>query len=166
MSIQAEIERITSAKQSLSEWLANHDVRVSINAKLNELVELLDTASSGKIEVTTQVLVTITSGVNALILKTVLPDGTVERPSTTLGGAMYICPANSLIVLYGNCSGGSTLQQAYPTVTVTEGMTVDTIYYTGSNLSSERPIGIFVVHVGTKGGTITFSRTTTKNSVV
>ena len=35
MSIQTEIARISGAKQSLADWLLDHDVEVSFNAKLD-----------------------------------------------------------------------------------------------------------------------------------
>lgn len=166
MSIKTEIERIESAKQGLSEWLSNHDVRVSFNAKLNELVELLDSANMGSIPATPLVPVEVVSGLNTTIHQLYIPKGTMTVAADSLTGSNYRCTANAMLVLYGTCGGGSTNQQAYPTVTVDGDMTVETVYYTGSTSSATRPMGIFVIHVGTKGGTVTFTRAVSKNAII
>lgn len=165
MSIKSEIERIASAKQELVRWLSRHKVVLNINASINELVELLDSAASGG-TADAFVTVNVTSAAAAMLSKTVLPHGAVESGVNPISGTAYLCPANSMLVLYGTCNGGTTAQQAYPSVTVTGDMTSETVYYTGSNSSATRPLGIFVVWVGTKGGTVTLTRSTTKNAII
>lgn len=166
MSIQAEIARIVSAKQDLADWLVDHNVRVSIDTNLNELVDLLDSASIGGSSEAALVPVSVSASTTATISKTITPKGTMVGASTSPTNSLYRCPANSMLVLYGTCNGGSSTTQAYPTVNLTGDLTSETVYYTGSNSTSTRPMGIFVVHIGTEGGTVTFTRATSKNAVI
>lgn len=165
MSIQTEINRLASAKSALSSWLLEHDVRISLNAKLNELVGLLDTVSTGD-KKDVLVPVTVNCAVTALISKTVLPVGAKENSLLGSTSSSYRCPANSMLVLYGTCNGGTSTAQAYPTVNVTGDLTSEVVYYTASSSSSTRPMGIFVIHVGTEGGAVTFTRATSKNAIM
>ena len=166
MSVQNEIERIVTAKQELAKWLASHKVVLNVNASINELVDLLDFASTGGIPATTLVPVTVTAAAGVTLTTTVLPYGTLESALSSTDGRSYRCPENSMLVLYCSCTGGTTAAQAYPTVTVTGDLTAKTIYYTGSNSSTNRPVGIFVVQVGTQGGAVTLNRTISKGTVI
>ena len=67
MSIQSEIERISGAKQDLVDWLLDHDVEVSFNAKLDEIVSLLADVSTVGSEEKNLVLVEVKYGSNTLI---------------------------------------------------------------------------------------------------
>ena len=166
MSIQTEIDRIKSAKSELAKWLSSHKVVLNVNASINDLVDLLDSAATGGTPATTLVPVEVVCGLNTTISKIYTQKGTLTAATGSLTGSSYRCTANSMLVLYGTCGGGSTTQQAYPTVTVDGDMTVETVYYTGSTSSATRPMGVFVIHVGTQGGTVTFTRAVSKNAII
>ena len=166
MSIQIEIARLLAAKQNLSDWLVEHDVRVSNNAKLNELVNLLDTVSTGGSSSTPLVPVDVLYTVTSSVVKTVLPKGSQAGDTLTLMGNSYLCPANSLLVVYGTCNGGTTSTQAYPTITVTGDLDFEPVYYTASNAALNKPIGIFAIHIGEVGGTVTLTRKTSSGAIM
>ena len=89
MSIQSEIERLSSAKQDLVDWLLDHDVEVSFNAKLDELVSLLADVSTDSGEEKDFVHVEVKHGSNTLISKTVTPPGSSASGTLVLQGAGY-----------------------------------------------------------------------------
>lgn len=167
MSIQSEIERLSGAKQDLADWLLDHDVEVSFNAKLDELVGLLADVSTDSGEEKDFVHVEVKYGSNTLISKTVTPPGSSASGTLVLQGAGYEVPADSLMVVYASAtSGGTAKLQAYIDVTITGDITYETVYQTVSNSSAVKPVYIAAVKVGTQGGTITFTRKTSSGSIM
>ena len=167
MSIQSEIERISGAKQDLVDWLLDHDVEVSFNAKLDEIVSLLADVSTGGSEEKNLVLVEVKYGSNTLISKTITPPGSSASGTPVLQGAGYEVPANSLMVVYASAtSGGTAKLQAYIDVTITGDITYETVYQTVSNSSAVKPVYIAAVKVGSRDGTITFTRKTSSGSIM
>ena len=108
MSIQSEIERLSGAKQDLADWLLDHDVEVSFNAKLDELVSLLADVSTDSGEEKDFVHVEVKHGSNTLISKTVTPPGSSASGTLVLQGAGYEVPTDSLMVVYASATSGGT----------------------------------------------------------
>ena len=167
MSIQSEIERLSGAKQDLVDWLLDHDVEVSFNAKLDELVSLLADVSTDSGEEKDFVHVEVKHGSNTLISKTVTPPGSSASGTLVLQGAGYEVPTDSLMVVYASAtSGGTAKLQAYIDVAVTGDVTYETVYQTVSNSSAVKPVYIAAVKVGSRDGTITFTRKTSSGSIM
>ncbi len=167
MSIQTEIARISGAKQSLADWLLDHDVEVSFNAKLDELVELLDDVPTGG---DTGVLVPVDSVRSASTVsfaKVVTPPGSSDSTETIPNGTRYFVPAKSLMVVYAFAgTGGSSKQQATVTATGTSDIQTDTVYQVASTSLAVKPVLVCAVSVGETGGTVTFTKRTSSGEIM
>ena len=167
MSIQTEIERISDAKQSLADWLLNHDVEVSFSARLDELVELLDDVPTGG-SGTQLVQVDVRRAATTVTIGTVMtPPGSDTNVETLSNGTRYNVPENSLVLVYAYSStGGSSSKQAFINATATGDLQPSTVYRVASTSSSVKPILVCGVKVGTNGGTVTLTRKTASGEVM
>lgn len=167
MSIQTEIERIADAKQSLANWLLEHDVEVSFSARLDELVELLADVPTGSSETQLVPVDVLRSGTTVSFGSTITPPGTDSNTEQLTNGTRYYVPTNSLMLVYAYAgTGGSTNKQAYISAAVTGDVESTTAYRVASTSLSVKPILVCGVRVGTTGGTITFSKKTSSNDVM
>lgn len=167
MSIQTEINRIGAAKQNLMRWLSEHKIALNINATIDELVALLDMVSTESSAETSLVPVKISgSALNTTIVSTVVPKSAKESALASTTSRSYLCPANSLVVLYCTCTGGTATTTAYPGVAVSGDVQAETVYVTYSNASTTKPMAIYAIHVGAAGGTVTLARKTSSGVVM
>ena len=163
MSIQTEIERIIDAKQSLSDWLLNHDVQVSFDAKLGELVSLLDDVHTGG--TLAPVEVTHSSGI---VLKSIVtPPGSEGEPEELEDGNRYMVPANSLVVVYAIATSGGTASRTVSVGANASGdVSFESVYRISSTDLATKPILIGAIRVGENGGAVNFVKKASGGSVV
>lgn len=161
MSIQAEITRLTEAKDGLAAWLLSQGVEIQQNALLNDLVGLLEGVSTGG-GLTKMATVSVSSGTGVTLSSVRLFfNGTISAVT----GNSHTCSVGSLMIITALTTGGNTQTNASPAISATGDLTTHIAYVYASNSSLQKGMGVFLILVNGSGA-ITLTRKTSTGSIM
>ena len=140
---------------------SNINNEVILHGKISATVQIINGAQE-----TPLVPVTLNFPATVNLNSVYLPPGSEEGLLVLVSGAVHRVPANSMLVVYATCTGGTMQRPTYVSGSANGDLTLEKIYNAYSTGTSVKGIAIFVIKTGTEGGEIFLTRSVSGGAIM